>query len=135
MSDQVILAIDDDELDLMALHRAVRDGNINCKVRAFSSPETALEALEGDDALNPLLILLDLNMPTMTGFEVLAHLKADPRLRQIPVVVLTTSTLKEDRERAYAFGVSGYIVKPMDYHHFVYMVSVLCDYWINIRHP
>jgi CheY-like chemotaxis protein len=78
MSDPVILAIDDDELDLMALHRAVREANIPCSVKTFSDPEAALAVLEGDSPLNPLLILLDLNMPTMTGFEMLAHLKAEP---------------------------------------------------------
>ena len=81
---------------------------------------------------NPGLILLDLNMPLMDGRAALAQLKADPELRRIPVVVLTTSKAEEDVLRTYDLGVNSFITKPVSFDALVDVVRTLNHYWIEI---
>jgi len=80
----------------------------------------------------PGLILLDLNMPRMNGVEALKAMKEDPKLRRIPVVVLTTSKAHEDIIRSYDLGVSGFITKPVNFEGLVDIMSVLGKYWFQI---
>ncbi|MCU0567686.1 MAG: response regulator, partial [Oculatellaceae cyanobacterium Prado106] len=75
------------------------------------------------------LILLDLNMPRMGGIEFLHRLRADPALKQIPVVILTTSNEEGDRLNAYALNVAGYILKPVTFANFSQMMQTLNHYW------
>jgi CheY-like chemotaxis protein len=87
------------------------------------------------DAANsptPDLILLDLNMPRKDGREALAEIKAEPRLRHIPVVVLTTSKTEEDIFRSYDTGASGFITKPVTFQGLVEAMKALSEYWIEI---
>ncbi|MCA9432907.1 MAG: response regulator, partial [Candidatus Omnitrophica bacterium] len=83
----------------------------------------------------PNLIVLDLNMPIMGGLEFLGALKSDPALRQIPVVVMTTSSERKDIERSYDLGAAGYMVKPLDHEEFVTKVKRLHDYWKSCEKP
>ena len=87
---------------------------------------------EGRTGPAPRLILLDLNMPKMDGRTALKHLKADPELRRIPVVVLTTSKAEEDILRTYDLGVSSFITKPVTFQGLVDVVRALNSYWIEI---
>jgi two-component system response regulator len=80
----------------------------------------------------PGLILLDLNMPRMDGRTALKHIKADPELRRIPVIVLTTSKAEEDILRTYDLGVSSFITKPVSFEGLVDVVRTLNHYWIEI---
>ncbi len=80
----------------------------------------------------PSLILLDLNMPCKDGREALREIKADPRLRCIPVVVLTTSNAEEDILRSYDLGASGFIIKPMTFDGLVETVKAMGRYWFQI---
>jgi CheY-like chemotaxis protein len=80
----------------------------------------------------PGLILLDLNMPRKDGREALAEIKADPHLRRIPVVILTTSKAEEDILRSYDLGVNSYVTKPVTFESLVEMVKVLGRYWFEV---
>ena len=80
----------------------------------------------------PGLILLDLNMPRKDGREALAEIKADPNLRRIPIVVLTTSKAEEDILRTYNLGVNSFITKPVTFDSFVEVVRTLAKYWFEI---
>lgn len=83
------------------------------------------------DAPRPELILLDLNMPRKDGREALAEIKADPDLRRIPVVVLTTSSSPEDVRRAYSLGANSYVTKPGSYEGLVAAVRALQTWWFG----
>lgn len=83
-------------------------------------------------APRPGVILLDLNMPRMDGREALSVIKADPSLKQIPIIVLTTSKAEEDILRTYNLGVNSYITKPVTFDGLVEMVKVLTSYWFQI---
>jgi len=85
-----------------------------------------------DDAPTPDLILLDLNMPRKDGREALAEIKKDPRLRYVPVVVLTTSKAEEDIMRSYDIGAASYITKPMTFEGLVEAIRGLGQYWVQI---
>jgi len=80
----------------------------------------------------PGLILLDLNMPKKNGREALKEIKADPDLRQIPVVVLTTSRAEEDIYRAYNLGVNSFITKPLTFETFVHIIKTIGKFWLEI---
>ena len=83
-------------------------------------------------APRPGLILLDLNMPRMDGREALAQIKADPDLRRIPIVVLTTSKAEEDILKSYDLGVAGFVTKPVSFEGLVEVVKVIGKYWFQI---
>lgn len=83
-------------------------------------------------APRPGLILLDLNMPRIGGFEVLEEIKQDPRFRRIPVVVMTTSRAEEDKLRSFELGVSGFISKPVTFDGLVHAIQALGRYWFEI---
>jgi CheY-like chemotaxis protein len=92
----------------------------------------ALErGLQADGSL-PGLILLDLNLPKVDGREVLSRIKSHPRLKRIPVIVLTTSTREEDIVRTYDLGVNTFISKPVRFEDFIKVVSAIQEYWIVI---
>jgi CheY-like chemotaxis protein len=86
------------------------------------------------DAPRPSLILLDLNMPRKDGREALREIKADPRFRPIPVVVLTTSTAPDDVGFCYTCGASSYITKPVTFREWVKLVQGLAHYWFEVVH-
>ena len=85
-----------------------------------------------ENAVLPSLILLDLNMPRKSGFEALQEIKSDPKLRRIPVVILTTSKAEEDIVRSYDLGVNSFIVKPVTFEALVETVRELGKYWFQI---
>jgi CheY-like chemotaxis protein len=84
---------------------------------------------------NPALLLLDLKMPKVDGIEVLRQVKSDPRLKSIPVVVLTSSREEQDLLRTYDLGVNAYVVKPVGFPDFVEAVRVLGGFWAVINEP
>jgi two-component system, chemotaxis family, response regulator Rcp1 len=84
------------------------------------------------DAIQPELILLDLNLPKKDGREVLAEIKADPKLRRIPVVVLTTSSAEEDILKIYDLHANCYITKPVDLEQFMGVVKSIEDFWVSV---
>ena len=131
-----ILVVDDDKMDIKFLSRAFDKVPRPHNVNSVFDGRQAMSYLrrEGDFAAKPKpdLIFLDLNMPRMNGYEVLAELKTDPELRDIPVIVLTTSKDKKAVRRAYQSQASSYIVKPVSFDDLVHVASAVADYWLKI---
>jgi len=129
-----ILLVEDDEVDVMNVQRAFKKNNINNPLYVANNGLEALVMLRGDGNSPSILpeqrlILLDLNMPKMNGIEFLRELRADPELKPIPVIVLTTSNEDRDKVEAFNFNVAGYIVKPVTFPNFVEAVATLNKYW------
>jgi CheY-like chemotaxis protein len=131
-----ILLVEDDEVDILNVKRAFKKNNITNPLYFAGNGLEALEMLRGVDKQPSVipeyrrLILLDLNMPRMNGIEFLQELRADPRLKSIPVVVLTTSAAEQDRVEASQLNVAGYLLKPVQFSEFVELTAVLNKYWM-----
>jgi len=134
-SSKPILLVEDDDVDAMTTQRALNELKVTNKLIRKIDGEDALDYLKGAKHLKPCIILLDLNMPRMNGFEFLKIAKADTTLRKIPVVVLTTSDTDEGIVESYDLGVAGYIVKPVDYKQFIEAMRTLDMYWTLSRLP
>jgi CheY-like chemotaxis protein len=135
-----ILICDDDEDDRLLTKQALEDAHVSNTVNFVEDGEQLLDYLyqrgeyagEIGKAPRPGLILLDLNMPNMDGREALKVIKGDETLRDIPVVVLSTSGLDEDIVRSYKLGVNSFITKPVTFSGFVEAMNVLGRYWLEI---
>lgn len=143
MADQIkpitILLADDDADDRMLTKEALEESRLANDLRFVEDGEQLLDYLyrRGDYAgedKSPLpgLILLDLNMPRKDGREALKEIKADPQLRRIPIVVLTTSKAEEDIYRTYDLGVNSFITKPVTFEGLVAVMRALGRYWFEI---
>jgi len=122
---------DDEELALLALQQNHLGNNIT----VLRDGAEAVEYLLGENRLRsqPRLILLDLKLPKIDGLEVLRRLKADPRTRSIPVVMLTSSREERDLVESYRLGVNSYIVKPVDFDQFTQSVRQIGMYWLVLN--
>ena len=134
-----ILLADDDEEDRMLTSEALAESRVSNDLRFVGDGEELLDYLynrgqyaERDSAPAPGLILLDLNMPRKDGREALREIKADPDLRRIPVIVLTTSKAEEDIYRTYDLGANSFITKPVHFHALVDVMKEIGKYWIEI---
>ena len=135
-----ILICDDDDDDLMLTQQALEDAHISNELRFVEDGEEMLDYLyqrgafsgETGSAPRPGLILLDLNMPKKDGREALAEIKNDPSLRNIPVLVLTTSKAEEDILRSYDLGVNSFITKPVTFGGLAEAMRVISQYWFEI---
>ena len=131
-----ILLVDDDEVDVMTVKRAFSKANIANKLYVATDGIQALEMLRSDGVPpQRRVMLLDLNMPRMSGIEVLREIRADPALRALTVVVLTTSNEDRDRVDAYRFNVAGYLLKPVTFHAFADVMVTLNKYWTLMEMP
>ena len=131
-----ILLIDDDEVDVMTVQRAFSRANIVNHVFVATDGIEGLQMLRGDGIpASRRLVLLDLNMPRMSGIEFLREVRADPALRALTVVVLTTSNEDRDRVEAYQLNVAGYLVKPVTFHAFADVMATLNKYWTLMEMP
>jgi two-component system, response regulator len=137
-----ILLVEDDPRDVELTLRALRRNRLANPVKVLGDGVEALEYLFGEGAPAdspprplPRVVILDLKLPRVGGLEVLRRLKADPRTRSVPVVVLTSSHEEADVVRSYELGVNSYIVKPLDFERFVEAVSHLGLYWMVVNHP
>jgi CheY-like chemotaxis protein len=124
-----ILLVEDDHVDAMTVKRSLKDLNVTNLLVCTLDGKEALEHLTGEGNKRPCIILLDLNMPKMSGIEFLKIVKADDELKRIPVVVLTTSQNIEDKLETFGLSVAGYIVKPSDYKKFVEAMRTVNVYW------
>lgn len=134
-----IVIADDDSDDRMLIEDAFHESRLANPLVFVENGEELLNYLRGEGKFakaggnkRPGLILLDLNMPRMDGRTALAQIKADPQLRRIPVVVLTTSKAEEDVLRTYDLGVNSFITKPVSFEALVDVVKTLNHYWIEI---
>lgn len=131
-----ILLVEDNAADVRLTIEALREGKVRNRLTVARDGEEALEILQRKgthaDAARPDLILLDLNLPRKDGREVLAILKADDRLKRIPVVVLTTSSAEQDILKSYELHANCYITKPVDLNQFVNVVRSIDEFWLTI---
>lgn len=136
-----ILLAEDSAQDVELTLNALAEHDISSCVTVARDGAEALEYLykrgkfAGRDNGDPVLLLLDLKMPRVDGLEVLRRVKSDPRLRVIPVVVLTSSREEQDVVRSYELGVNAYVVKPVEFDKFVHAVRDLGLFWMLINEP
>ena len=123
-----ILLIEDNFLEIMKLKRTLSLLELNHTLSEAKDAEIALDILKNTNRY-PDLILLDLNMPKISGIEFLDILKKSEDFRHIPTVILTTSDNKSDLEECYKLGISGYILKPLKYEDYVKKMDAVLTYW------
>jgi two-component system, response regulator len=126
-----ILVVEDSMDDFEAVKRAFRKTGLAKAPDHVMSGEEAMAYLRGGANTNPSLILLDLNMPGMGGRKALEAIKQDAALRQIPVVILTTSNHEADISSCYALGANTYIQKPVDFDVLCHAISKVKEYWLD----
>lgn len=131
-----ILLVEDHPGDVRLTIEALKDGKVLNRLTVAADGEEALAVLRrtGPDTgvPRPDVILLDLNLPKKSGFEVLAAIKEDPALKRIPVVVLTTSEAERDVLRTYELHANAYVVKPVDLQQFIAVVQSVEDFWFTV---
>jgi CheY-like chemotaxis protein len=136
-----ILMVEDDAKDVELTLTALEEYNLANEVVVTRDGEQALDYLhcrgqyQARSSENPAVMLLDLKLPKVDGLEVLKQVKADERLRFIPVVVLTSSKEEKDMVASYKLGVNAYVVKPVDFHEFVNAIKELGVFWAVINEP
>jgi CheY-like chemotaxis protein len=134
-----ILMADDDEDDSLLVHEALIESQLPIELHIVRNGEDLMDYLchrgqysDSRIATHPGLILLDLNMPKKDGIEALKEIKSDPKLRRIPVVVLTTSKAEEDIYNTYDLGANSFIMKPANFASLVEVMKTLGKYWFEI---
>lgn len=135
-----ILLVEDNKMDIALTLDAFHEVDIPGRIQVVHSGEEALQYLFGEGQYAdreafpiPQIVLLDLKMPGMGGFEVLRKMKAAPEIKRIPVVVLTSSQEEGDRARSYDHGANSYLLKPISHTGFLDMVRKIADYWITLN--
>lgn len=129
ISNKPLLIVEDDQVDVMTIKRAFKEIHVGNPLVHKENGEEALAYLRDPEQPEPCIILLDLNMPVMNGFEFLSLVKQDDRLKRFPVIVLTTSEEQQDKLNSFNLGVAGYMAKPVDYRQFVEVMRSIDLYW------
>ena len=137
MSDNqlAIVLVEDDAIDVMNVRRAFAKNKLTNPIHEVQNGLAALALLRSGTLPTRRLVLLDLNMPKMSGIEFLRELRADPVLRATSVVVLTTSNEERDKVEAYNLNVAGYLLKPVTFPSFVDLMATLNKYWALVEMP
>ena len=135
----IVLVADDDPDDRLMIDDAFEESRLIVKIRFVENGEELVKYLNREGTYQdeekyprPGLILLDLNMPIKDGREALKEIKSDPHLRQIPIVVLTTSKSEEDIFKTYDLGVNSFIKKPVTYESLLDTVKTIGNYWFKV---
>lgn len=131
-----ILLVEDNPGDAQLAREALEESKFRNNLHHVSDGDAALDFMyrrgEHTEAIRPDLVLLDLNLPGMDGRDVLKHIKNDPELKMIPVVILTTSDAEDDVKRTYDLHANCYITKPIDFRQFLKVVRSIEDFWLSI---
>ncbi len=131
-----VLLVEDDPGDVLMTQEAFEEHKVRNNLAVVNDGSEAIAYMrrEGQyaDAPRPDLVLLDLNLPRRDGREVLAEIKNDPDLRQIPVVVLTTSQADEDIVRSYQLHANAYVTKPVDFERFITVVRQIDEFFVTV---
>jgi CheY-like chemotaxis protein len=131
-----VLLVEDDPGDVVLIREAFEFNKVHNTLHVASDGVEALDFLYQRNAHagapRPDLVLLDLNLPRKDGREVLEEVKADPRLRTIPIVVLTTSEAEEDILRSYDLHANAYVTKPVDFDRFIEVVRLIDDFFVTV---
>ncbi len=131
-----ILLIEDNEADIRLTKEVFAESSLPTRITVARDGEQALAALRGQDRYLGVgrvdLVLLDLNLPRRDGREVLAEIRADPALADLPVIVLTTSRSEQDIARTYQLHANSYVCKPVDLPQFIEAVKTIEDFWLKL---
>ncbi len=140
LKNQYILLVEDDPNDVLLIQRAFQKAGLREQLQVVRDGREAIGYLSGEAEYSdreqyplPFLLLLDLKMPGTDGFEVLRWVRAEPRLKRLLVVVLTSSNLQADVDRAYELGANSYLVKPVEFEQMVNMIQRFEAYWTEIN--
>jgi CheY-like chemotaxis protein len=140
MSRVTILHVEDDSNDVLLLKHACDYAGVPLDVQTVDDGDQAIAYLSGTGKFAdrkrfpfPALVLLDLRMPRMTGFELLDWMRGQGNLRKLPVVVLSSSQQELDIERAYVLGANSFLIKPVAFADLVQLVKRLCNYWFDLN--
>lgn len=136
----LILHVDDDPSDSLLLRQASKRAEVSFQLKSLSDGEAAVRYLSGQGEFenreaNPLptLVLLDLKMPRMTGFDVLSWIRSHQAFKTLPVVIFTASNQEEDIRHAYEIGANSYLVKPVGIHTLIDILKVIDTYWLGLN--
>ncbi len=137
MKNRPILLVEDNDDDVRLTQRALQKNKISNPLVVVGDGVQALDyLLIGAERMElPSLVLLDLKLPRLDGLEVLRRIRADPKLRRQPVVILTTSREEQDIVRSYDLGANSYIRKPVDFEQFTAAINQLGLYWLVLNEP
>ena len=142
MSDKTILLVEDNPDDELLTLDALEANRVGNKVIVARNGTEALDYLLGEGAYAgrdvtdlPAVVLLDLKLPKIDGLEVLRRIRADERIRLLPVVILTSSNEEEDRIKGYSLGANSYVRKPVDFDEFIKAAGQLGLYWLLLNQP
>ncbi len=140
MPQTTILHVEDDPNDLVLFRHACDQADVSLDIHVASDGDEAIAYLAGQHGFSnraqfpfPELVLLDLKMPRMNGFEVLAWIRQQPELKRLPVVVFSSSNHEVDVQRAYDAGANSYLVKPADFNSLIRLVKLICHYWLHFN--
>lgn len=139
MTRPAVLLVDDNEADLMLALAAIELSGLQAEISVVRCGEEALEFLRRSGrhaerpGSDPSVVLLDLNMPRMSGLDVLSVMRADPTLRRIPVVMLTTSGEQQDIDASYERGSNAYVIKPVSFDGTVEAMRTLAAFWTMLN--
>ena len=130
-----ILVVDDDEVDRLNVQRSFKKVNIVNPLYFAEDGIVAFEKLDAGEIKKPLVILLDVKMPRMNGFEFLTKIRQSEKWHNVPVVILTTSAAERDKVEAFNLNVAGYMVKPVEIENFLTAVATIGSYWSMCEFP
>jgi len=127
-----ILLVEDSLADVELTLDALQDAKVANEVTVVRDGAAALTYLRSEELASPDLVILDLNLPRLSGHEVLAVMKADEVMRRIPVAVLTTSAADSDVAKTYDLGANCFLTKPVDIEEFTHVVQSIDDFWLGL---
>ncbi len=131
-----VLLVEDNPEDVILVEEALREGKVAVNLSVVEDGVEAMQFLRGQGSFAPAkkvdLVILDLNLPKENGHEVLKKIKTDPDLKQLPVVVLTTSQAEKDVAASYGLGASCFITKPFGFYQFMEAVKSIEKFWFNL---
>jgi two-component system response regulator len=131
-----VLLVEDNAADVLLVEEAMQEAGVNVELAVLADGEAALDVLTRHDGRGdvplPQVVLLDLNLPRLSGWDVMTAVRADDDARHIPILVLSTSDSDADIYRAYREGANCYMVKPMDFGDFVDAMRATADFWFAV---
>lgn len=140
MNPITILHVEDDSNDALLFQHACQKAGVTCNLQVVADGEEAIAYLSGEPRYQnrlehplPALVLLDLKMPRVSGFDVLRWIRNEVSYKRLPVVVLTSSSHDVDVQRAYDQGANSYLIKPVDFNRLVDLVKSVHHYWVTLN--
>ena len=126
-----ILHVEDNPDDVMLVGLAFTKAGVSAKIEVATDGEKAIAALESSPDSPPVCVLLDIKLPSISGFDVLIWIRSQPRFKRLPVIMLTSSSLPNDVNRAYDLGANSYLVKPPELDSLIALAQTIDLYWLR----